>query len=165
MASTSATAGVAGGAVGEQPENSRRSTHTTKAPPQSISASPPMNRTASRACPLPNAPPLAEWGLSESDCLAYCRERGFRWLQASPAAEGGYNDLYDILDRVSCWCCANKNRRELKNIYTYLPDYWARLKALQSKLERPMKRYTNKMYGAYGRVEQLEEVFKGEAEI
>ena len=113
----------------------------------------------------PKCAPLAEWGLSESDCLAYCRERGFRWLQASPAAEGGYNDLYDILDRVSCWCCANKNRRELKNIYTYLPDYWARLKALQSKLERPMKRYTNKMYGAYGRVEQLEEVFKGEAEI
>jgi 3'-phosphoadenosine 5'-phosphosulfate sulfotransferase (PAPS reductase)/FAD synthetase len=113
----------------------------------------------------PKCAPLAEWGLSESDCLAYCRERGFRWLQASPAAEGGYIDLYDILDRVSCWCCANKNRRELKNIYTYLPDYWARLKALQSKLERPMKRYTNKMYGAYGRVEQLEEVFKGEAEI
>lgn len=113
----------------------------------------------------PKCDPLAEWGLSESDCLAYCRERGFRWLQASPAAEGGYIDLYDILDRVSCWCCANKNRRELKNIYTYLPDYWARLKALQSKLERPMKRYTNKMYGAYGRVEQLEEVFKGEAEI
>ena len=113
----------------------------------------------------PKCAPLAEWGLSESDCLAYCRERGFRWLQASPAAEGGYIDLYDILDRGSCWCCANKNRRELKNIYTYLPDYWARLKALQSKLERPMKRYTNKMYGAYGRVEQLEEVFKGEAEI
>lgn len=113
----------------------------------------------------PKCAPLAEWGLSESDCLAYCRERGFRWLQASPAAEGGYIDLYDILDRVSCWCCANKNRRELKNIYTYLPDYWARLKALQSKLERPMKRYTNKMYGAYGRVEQLEEVFKEEAEI
>ena len=113
----------------------------------------------------PKCAPLAEWGLSESDCLAYCRERGFRWLQASPAAEGEYIDLYDILDRVSCWCCANKNRRELKNIYTYLPDYWARLKALQSKLERPMKRYTNKMYGAYGRVEQLEEVFKEEAEI
>jgi hypothetical protein len=27
-----------------------------------------------------------------------------------------------------------------------------------------MKRYTNKMYGAYGRVEQLEEVFEQEAE-
>lgn len=38
----------------------------------------------------PKCAPLAEWGLSESDCLAYCRERGFRWLQASPAAEGGY---------------------------------------------------------------------------
>ena len=113
----------------------------------------------------PKCAPLADWGLSESNCLAYCRERGFRWLQESPAAEGGYIDLYDILDRVSCWCCSNKNRKELKNIYTYLPDYWERLKAIQARLDRPMKAYQNKRYGCYGRVEQLEEVFKGEAEI
>lgn len=112
----------------------------------------------------PKFAPLEEWGLTEADCLSYCRERGWWWLQASPAAEGGYIDLYDILDRVSCWCCSNKNRKELKNIYTYLPDYWERLKAIQARLDRPMKAYQNKRYGCYGRVEQLEEVFEQEAE-
>lgn len=37
----------------------------------------------------PKCAPLAEWGLTEADCLSYCRERGWRWLEASPAAEGG----------------------------------------------------------------------------
>lgn len=45
--------------------------------------------------------------------------------------------LYD--DRVSCWCCANKNLKELRNIRTHLPKYWNRLKDLQSRTDRPMK--------------------------
>ena len=47
--------------------------------------------------------------------------------------------LYDILDRVSCWCCCNKNLKELKNMYRFLPDYWQKLKYLQFCQERPMK--------------------------
>ena len=42
--------------------------------------------------------------------------------------------LYDILDHVSCWCCRNKNQRELKAIHDSLPAYWQRLKALESRL-------------------------------
>ena len=42
--------------------------------------------------------PLAEWGLTEADALRYCRKHGIHWT------ENGI-DLYDILDRVSCWCC------------------------------------------------------------
>ena len=76
--------------------------------------------------------PLSEWGISEDDCLGICYENGFYW------EEEGVR-LYDILDRVSCWCCANKNLKELKNIYMYLPKYWARLKDLQSRTDRPMK--------------------------
>lgn len=26
--------------------------------------------------------------------------------------------------RVSCFCCANKNLKELKAIYKFLPEYW-----------------------------------------
>lgn len=76
--------------------------------------------------------PLVEWGMTEADCLAYCYQNGFRWIE---------NDipLYSILDRVSCWCCANKNLKELKNMHDYLPEYWERLKGLQSRTERPMK--------------------------
>jgi 3'-phosphoadenosine 5'-phosphosulfate sulfotransferase (PAPS reductase)/FAD synthetase len=80
--------------------------------------------------------PLVEWDMTEKDCLQYCRNNGFGWLEET---ENGYVDLYDILDRVSCWCCANKNLKELKNIYSYLPRYWEMLKELQSKTDRPMK--------------------------
>lgn len=97
--------------------------------------------------------PLADWGMSEADCLAYCRERGFAW------DENGV-DLYDILDRVSCWCCANKNRRELENMFRYLPEYWERLKGLQRQITRPMKKWRNKKYGEYGDVLRMEDVFR-----
>ena len=76
--------------------------------------------------------PLVEWGMAEADCLQYCYERGYTW------EENGYK-LYDLLDRVSCWCCTNKNLKELKNIYLYLPEYWDKLKALQSRINRPYK--------------------------
>lgn len=76
--------------------------------------------------------PLADLKMTEKDCLKYCYEKGYHWL------EDGI-ELYDILDRVSCWCCCNKNLKELKNYYKYLPKYWDRLKELQSKTSRPMK--------------------------
>lgn len=76
--------------------------------------------------------PLVDWNMSEKDCLDYCYEHGFYW------EEDGIR-LYDILDRVSCWCCSNKNLKELRNIYQHLPSYWNKLKELQSKTDRPMK--------------------------
>lgn len=84
--------------------------------------------------------PLVEWHMTEKDCLQYCHDKGYKWIEHSVAGE---IDLYDILDRVSCWCCANKNLKELRNIYLYLPEYWERLKWLQSKTERPMKSYAS----------------------
>jgi len=77
--------------------------------------------------------PLADWGMTESDCLTYCRDSGVNWQEQGI-------DLYDILDRVSCWCCANKNQWELYNIWRCLPTYWKRLKELQSKTDRPFKK-------------------------
>ena len=90
--------------------------------------------------------PLEEWNMTEKDCLSYCYARGFDWV------EDGIH-LYDILDRVSCWCCANKNLKELKNYYLYLPTYWEKLKQLQSKTDRPFK------YNKYT-IFDLEEKFK-----
>ena len=92
--------------------------------------------------------PLAEWGMTEKDCLQYCYDKGYNWL------EDGI-DLYSILDRVSCWCCANKNLKELKNYYLYLPKYWQKLKDLQSRTDRPFK---NNKYTIF----DLEEKFKKE---
>lgn len=90
--------------------------------------------------------PLVDLKMTEADCLKYCREQGYNWI------EDGV-DLYSILDRVSCWCCANKNLKELKNYYKYLPRYWEKLKILQRQTDRPMK------YNKYT-VFELEEKFK-----
>jgi 3'-phosphoadenosine 5'-phosphosulfate sulfotransferase (PAPS reductase)/FAD synthetase len=76
--------------------------------------------------------PLVELGFTEAMCLKYCRDKGYTWLEDNV-------DLYDILSRVSCWCCANKNLAELKQYYLYLPKYWGKLKDFQSKTDRPMK--------------------------
>ena len=57
--------------------------------------------------------------------------------------------------RVSYWCCCNKNLKELRNYYKFLPSYWSKLKDLQSKTNRPMK------YNKYT-VFDLEEKFSNE---
>lgn len=90
--------------------------------------------------------PLIEWNMTEKDCLEYCLDNGFNWLENNV-------DLYDVLDRVSCWCCRNKNIEELKNIYLYLPEYWQKLRGLQSRIDEPMK-------GKGKSVFELEERFK-----
>lgn len=60
--------------------------------------------------------PLVEWGMTEADCLQYCRDRGFDW--------GG---LYDIFQRVSCWCCPLQSLDSLRNLRLYFPDLWQKL--------------------------------------
>ena len=94
--------------------------------------------------------PLVKWDMKEKDCLYYCYQKGFNWL------ENGVG-LYSILDRVSCWCCANKNLKELRNYYIYLPNYWNKLKEYQKKTNRPFK---NNKYTIF----DLEKRFKNEIE-
>lgn len=82
--------------------------------------------------------PLADWKLTERDCKKYCYTKGFKWLEITDT--GKHVELYRILKRVSCWCCRNKNLKELKNIYKYFKNtYWKWLKKIQSKLLEPMK--------------------------
>lgn len=94
--------------------------------------------------------PLIDYNFTEKDCLNFCYKKGYHWY------EDGI-DLYDILDRVSCWCCANKNLKELRAYYRYLPTYWNKLKELQSKTSRPFK---NNKYSIF----DLEEKFENELE-
>lgn len=70
-----------------------------------------------------------------------------------------FDSIYhnDCLDRVSCWCCRNKNLKELKSIYRYLPKYWKRLKGLEYRLCEPMK-------GNGKSISELEQRFKDEIE-
>lgn len=75
--------------------------------------------------------PLILWGMTENDCLTYCYKKGFVYQESNGV------QLYQILDRVSCFCCGNKNLTELKNIYQYLPEYWQQLKEMQKRTDRP----------------------------
>ena len=79
--------------------------------------------------------PLVGWGMTEQDCLTYCRAHGWNWV------ENGV-DLYAVFDRVSCWCCANKNLKELRGMYEHFPKYWKALKVLQSVCATPFRKGT-----------------------
>lgn len=81
--------------------------------------------------------PLVDWGVTEPQALQFCYDLGFRWEEFGIP-------LYEILDRVSCWCCGNKNLKELYNIYLHLPYYWEKLKEIQSKTDRPYRRQSLK---------------------
>ena len=72
--------------------------------------------------------PLAEWGVTEAECLQGCYDAGFDW--------GG---MYEHLDRLSCKYCKNKNLKELRNIRLYYPKVWSELKEYQLRTSRPYK--------------------------
>lgn len=70
--------------------------------------------------------PLNVWKMTEADALKHCYDTGTLYEEA------GFK-LYEILDRASCFCCTNKNLKELRGIYRNLPEYWERLKDMQTK--------------------------------
>ena len=98
--------------------------------------------------------PLVDFEMTEKDALSYCRMKGFDWLE-------GEIDLYDIMDRVSCWCCRNNNLKELRNMYHYLPKYWNKLKEMQCQTPFPYKNYSKNGI-KYGTIEELEYRFSCE---
>lgn len=73
--------------------------------------------------------PLIQWGWTEREALYYCYTRGYDW-------EG----LYEIFDRVSCWCCPLKSLKELKNLRKYFPELWSRLRELDAQTWRDFRK-------------------------
>ena len=76
--------------------------------------------------------PLIKWNMKEADCLQLCYKHGIRWYQ-----DGIY--LYEILDRVSCMHCQNKNLHELRMIRKYLPFLWEDFKNWQNRIPYPYR--------------------------
>lgn len=72
---------------------------------------------------------LEDLKMTEKDCLDLCYKRGFK-----------FDGLYEHLDRVSCWCCRNKNLKELKAYKEYLPEYYEKLCKLEESIGEPMKK-------------------------
>lgn len=67
--------------------------------------------------------PLIAWGMTEADALKYCYDRGFTW--------GG---LYEIWDRVSCWCCPLQSLEDLRKLKTYRPELWDQLSKMDKSI-------------------------------
>lgn len=76
--------------------------------------------------------PLILWGMTENDCLVMARRAGFRWRE-------GETELYDVLERVSCFCCANKNLTECRAMIEHLPDYWQQIRDMERLSGKPFK--------------------------
>lgn len=91
--------------------------------------------------------PLVAIHSTQQDSLRQCYKRGYYWL------EDGIR-LYDYFDRLSCWCCKNKNLKELKAMYYLFAKYWERLKALQLRLPFPMKGDSKSVFELEGRFQK-----------
>ena len=72
--------------------------------------------------------PLVEWGMTEAECLQYCKKHGYDW-----------DGLYEKFGRVSCWCCPLQPLEELRVLYYDFPELWAQLRAWDDKTWRTFK--------------------------
>ncbi len=57
--------------------------------------------------------PLVEYNKTEKQCLRYCYKLGYHW-----------DGLYEVMDRVSCFCCPLQNLKALRALYKNYPDLW-----------------------------------------
>lgn len=55
--------------------------------------------------------PLAEWGVTEAQCLDYCKALGFTW--------GG---LYDKFNRTGCYLCPLQSKNDWRVLYKNYPE-------------------------------------------
>ena len=71
---------------------------------------------------------LVKWKWVEETCLQYCYSKGFDW-------EG----LYELFDRVSCWCCPLQTLKELRNLRKHFPDLWVELIDMDNRTWRKFR--------------------------
>ena len=60
--------------------------------------------------------PLIEFKKTEKDCLKYCKKLGYHW-----------DGLYDIFDRVSCYCCPLQKIGDLQKLRKHFPTLWEQM--------------------------------------
>jgi len=57
--------------------------------------------------------PLIEVGMGEVDSLAYCKNLGYDW-----------DGLYEVFNRVSCFCCPKGGKTKRRLIQAHYPALW-----------------------------------------
>lgn len=73
--------------------------------------------------------PLVDWGWTEADALKYCYDKGF-----------DFGGLYEIFDRVSCWCCPLQSLEDLRNLRKHFPELWDELREMDNRTWRQFRR-------------------------
>lgn len=83
--------------------------------------------------------PLYDLGITEKQALEICYDNGY-----------DYGGLYEHLDRVSCWCCRNKNLKEIRAYKEHYPNYYKALCDLEELIKEPMKKpkYLKERFGS-----------------
>lgn len=84
--------------------------------------------------------PLAEWKMTEADCLQYIKEKGL------------YNPLYDKFKRLGCWFCVKQSLDSLRILRKHYPEFWNML--LKWQLDSEV------IFRTDYSIQQLEEKFK-----
>ncbi|MGL4729994.1 MAG: phosphoadenosine phosphosulfate reductase family protein [Clostridium sp.] len=59
--------------------------------------------------------PLAEWGMTEIDCLNYIKEKGFK------------NPMYWKFERLGCYLCPKQNLNSLRSLRRHYPLLWEKM--------------------------------------
>lgn len=77
---------------------------------------------------LNNRHPLIDWGWTEKQALEYCYSKGFN-----------FDGLYELFNRVSCWCCPLQPLSALKQLRKHFPELWSRLRELDLKTQTPFR--------------------------
>lgn len=72
--------------------------------------------------------PLVDMKITEEEALRICYAHGFN-----------FDGLYKSLKRLSCWCCRNKNLKELNVYRIFFPEYFKALCDLERQIGKPMK--------------------------
>ena len=68
--------------------------------------------------------PLIEYGVTEAQALQYSYGKGYTW-----------NGLYQIFDRVSCFCCPLQRLGELRKLRRHFQDLWSLMLDWDSQID------------------------------
>ncbi|WP_297872214.1 phosphoadenosine phosphosulfate reductase [uncultured Oscillibacter sp.] len=75
---------------------------------------------------------LEKYNFTEQDARQLCEDAGL----LSP--------VYDFTDRGGCWFCPNARRAELRHLYDFHPDLWARMLELQAIPGKATEKFNRK---------------------
>ena len=92
--------------------------------------------------------PLIEYKITEKEALNVCKKLGYTW-----------NGLYDVFDRVSCYCCPLQKMSELRKVKQYFPDLWANMLSWDKQIQKNIARMENNYkWGWFDKYQFLSEI-------